>query len=444
MADFLTRMTQRTLGLLPVVQPIIASKYGSEAMGADIPGGLPAMDPFPYQAVEESFEDWEEVSERVPPAPVPPSAVPRGVRIPTAPVPGMSPSLASPQEQPSTPKVQQTKPAPIRPHEVQPLRETTGGSLPAPLVPKPQTPSILEPEREMPQGAELPGRRQTPPLPHTKPDPYRVGAGLAPALESPVEHAPALESDSQENQPFSSAPTASTVHTMKPHRGKGKPSSPSDVGTRFIASRTGQPLVPAQSGEIPRIDQKPGVGTRSIASGTGEPLVPKQSGETPQIPQMPGASTQVVPHPSEEETSPLVPGQGQAQPVPYTKQDANPYRVRAGLAPALVSPALIPAALPSALSPTLVPESDLIEPGFPSLYPSVQTSRTGTTTARRISAAQLPESHESPTIRVTIGRIDVRAVPPTPPASPAPTNSNRPRPALSLSDYLKQRKGGQR
>ena len=439
MADFLTRMTQRTLGLLPVVQPIIASKYGSEAMGADLPGGLPSMNPFPDQAVEESFEDWEEVSERVPPAPapLPPSVVPRGVRIPTAPVPGMSPSLASPQEQPSTPKVQQTKPAPIRPHEVQPLRETTGGSLPAPLVPKPQTPSILEPEREMPQGAELPGRRQTPPLPHTKPDPYRVGAGLAPAL--------GIEA---------STPTASTDPTTNPHRGKGKPSSPSDVGTRFIASKTGEPLVPAQSGEMPQIDQKLGVGMRSIASGTGEPLVPKQSGETPQIPQMPGASTQVVPHkiggknqgssPSGEETSPLVPGQGQAQPVPYTKQDANPSRVRAGLAPALVSPALIPAALPSALSPTLVPESDLIEPGFPSLYPSVQTWRTETTAAGRRTAAQLPESHESPTIRVTIGRIDVRAVPPTPPASPAPTNSNRPRPALSLSDYLKQRKGGQR
>src|SRR5947209_21639 len=376
MADFLTRMIQRTLGLLPVVQPIIASKYGSEAMGADLPGGLPSMNPFPDQSAEESFEDWEEVSERVPPAPVPPSAVPRGVRIPTAPVPGMSPSLASPQEQPSTPKIQPTKPAPIRPHEVQPLRETTGGSLPAPLVPQPQNPSVLEPGREMPQGAELPGRRQTPPLPHTKPDPYRVGAGLAPALESPVEHAPALESDSQENQPFSSAPTASTVPTMKPHRGKGKPSSPSDVGTRFIASktgeplvparsgeipqidqkpgvgmrsiasRTGQPLVPAQSSEIPRIDQKPGVGTRSIASGTGEPLVPKQSGETPQIPQMPGASTQVVPHksggknqgssPSGEETSPLVPGPRQAQPVPYTKQDANRSRVRGAVAPTLV------------------------------------------------------------------------------------------------------------
>src|ERR1700680_1908387 len=107
MADFLTRMTQRTLGLLPVVQPIIASKYGSESMGADMPGGLPSIDP--GQVGEESFEDWEGGMERVPPAPRPHPVVPRGVRIPAAPVPGMPPSAASPQEQPSPPKVQQTK-----------------------------------------------------------------------------------------------------------------------------------------------------------------------------------------------------------------------------------------------------------------------------------------------------------------------------------------------
>src|ERR1700730_8839779 len=162
MADFLTRMTQRTLGLLPVVQPIIASKFGSESMGADMPGGLTPMNPFPDQAVEESYEDGGEVPERIPPAParVPQSVVPRAIRIPAAPVPGVPPSAASPQEQPSTPKVQQTKPAPVRPHAVQPLRETTGGSLPSPLVPQPQDPPVLEPGREMPPGAELPGQGQ--------------------------------------------------------------------------------------------------------------------------------------------------------------------------------------------------------------------------------------------------------------------------------------------
>src|SRR5436305_12130088 len=205
MADFLTRMTQRTLGLLPVVQPIIASEFGSESMGADMPGGLTPIKPLPDQAAEESFEDREGVTEPIPPAPLHQAFMSRGVRIPTAPVLGVPPSVASPQEQPSTPKVQQTKPAPIRPHEVQPLRETIGGSLPSPLVPQPQNPTVRKPGREIPQAAELPGREQTSPLPPTKhvPDPYRVGAGLAPAL--------GIE-----------ASTASNVSTTKPHSGQGK------------------------------------------------------------------------------------------------------------------------------------------------------------------------------------------------------------------------------
>ncbi len=47
-----------------------------------------------------------------------------------------------------------------------------------------------------------------------------------------------------------------------------------------------------------------------------------------------------------------------------------------------------------------------------------------------------------PTIRVTVGRVEVRAVtPPTPSASPA---AERTGPALSLDDYLKQRDGERR
>jgi len=49
----------------------------------------------------------------------------------------------------------------------------------------------------------------------------------------------------------------------------------------------------------------------------------------------------------------------------------------------------------------------------------------------------------APTIQVTVGRIEVRAI--TPPAPPAPrTKPARPGPALSLVDYLKQRSEGRR
>jgi len=55
-----------------------------------------------------------------------------------------------------------------------------------------------------------------------------------------------------------------------------------------------------------------------------------------------------------------------------------------------------------------------------------------------LPARTVPEaSHQPPTIRITIGRVEVRAVqaPPTPSARPA----SRPAPALSLADYLKGR-----
>jgi hypothetical protein len=47
-----------------------------------------------------------------------------------------------------------------------------------------------------------------------------------------------------------------------------------------------------------------------------------------------------------------------------------------------------------------------------------------------------------PTIKVTIGRIEVRAV--TPPPVPAPRQRKKTQASLSLDDYLKQRAGGRR
>jgi hypothetical protein len=52
-------------------------------------------------------------------------------------------------------------------------------------------------------------------------------------------------------------------------------------------------------------------------------------------------------------------------------------------------------------------------------------------------------STPDPTVQVTIGRVEVRAV--TPPAQPQPGLTTRPRkPALSLDDYLRRRKEGRR
>ncbi len=55
----------------------------------------------------------------------------------------------------------------------------------------------------------------------------------------------------------------------------------------------------------------------------------------------------------------------------------------------------------------------------------------------------VPSPPQPPVIRVTIGRIEVRAVTPPPIAPPAPRPAPRP-PSLSLDDYLKERRGGRR
>jgi hypothetical protein len=57
-------------------------------------------------------------------------------------------------------------------------------------------------------------------------------------------------------------------------------------------------------------------------------------------------------------------------------------------------------------------------------------------------AAPLTTQELMPTIKITIGRVDVRAIMPAAPA-PRPTPA-RPGPGLSLEDYLKQREGRRR
>ena len=486
MADFLTRMTQRTLGLLPVVQPIIASKFGSESMGADMQGGLSPIEP--GQAVEESFEDWEEGAERIPPAPIPQSVAPRRGHIPATPVPGMPPSAAIPQQQPSTPKAQQTKPAPVRPHEVQPLQQTTGEDLP-PLVPQPQNWPVYN---ENSQLVSRPPVDNSPPVNKHVP-PIASNSSAVVSSQSQVSY-------SQEKQPFSAAPTEhkhatsiigatselessqpqtsnrqgnqpfSDVPTTKPRRGQGKPSSQSDVGTRFIATGTGEPLVLTQSGEVPQISQMPHGSTQAVPHkssiekqrifSSGDESSPHGSiqgasrNEGSHVREDPSVSnfntespTLVSPaSPISANTTGHLPAKGRnventkpGQPLSYTEHDTHQYRVRAGLAPALEGVRSI--ARPSGVSPALVAKSSIVEPGFPSIYPSIHTRQTEITAAGKRAAAQLPESHDAPTIKVTIGRIEVRAVTPTP-TPPAPVKAQRSQPTLSLDDYLKQRNGG--
>lgn len=76
-------------------------------------------------------------------------------------------------------------------------------------------------------------------------------------------------------------------------------------------------------------------------------------------------------------------------------------------------------------------------------------ARVGAVRTNLTAAASIPsieaEEPEEPTIRVTIGRIDVRLVPAAAPTIPSPRRNERSSsPALSLDEYLKQRSEGKR
>ena len=87
-----------------------------------------------------------------------------------------------------------------------------------------------------------------------------------------------------------------------------------------------------------------------------------------------------------------------------------------------------------------VPVADETEAAFPSpsLAGAARQSTTALPHSRRVDHAE----PAAPVIRVTIGRVDVRAEFPARPAAPAPVR--RPPPTLSLEDYARERREGKR
>ena len=147
------------------------------------------------------------------------------------------------------------------------------------------------------------------------------------------------------------------------------------------------------------LSRSEGSSPEDIPSGT-----PPAAGDGP-IPDTPHAIGTIVDLDQSPVPLPMVPREERSVPEPVTVRDptSSPY------AP-LVAPKMVRAALPRRKLPR----------------PEVTTSEP-----------------EAPTVRVSIGRVEVKSVMPSaPPVRREP--SARPGPALSLDDYLEQRNGGQR
>lgn len=90
----------------------------------------------------------------------------------------------------------------------------------------------------------------------------------------------------------------------------------------------------------------------------------------------------------------------------------------------------------------LVPEVRAQTPEVPPVSADTPEATQPAAVPRRRAVA---EETSSPTIRITIGRVEVRAVTPDPPPEPAqPSPAARPEMGLSLEDYLRQHNGGRR
>ncbi len=137
-------------------------------------------------------------------------------------------------------------------------------------------------------------------------------------------------------------------------------------------------------------------------------------------------------------------------------EERSPEQVE--IAPAApIRPAIAPPVAPLAELPSAAvapaPEIEATAPIRPVIQPILRLSepaQPAAPTAPEISpvpppqpATELPaaDAPPEPTIRVSIGRIDVRVADP-PPAKPSP--AQRQAPQLSLDEYLRLRSGGKR
>lgn len=190
-----------------------------------------------------------------------------------------------------------------------------------------------------------------------------------------------------------------------------------------VAAETRPAAVPRQPVPPAAVLPAPGLAATPVPALAEAAAVP----EPPARRQALGEVLPPAPHEVIDETVLLAP---EALPAPGVTARGTPLAA----ATAVSMPAPTPRATPPPAAPLVPALRRAQEDAAPAVAPR-----------RESTSATQPEVPEAPSIRVTIGRIDVRAVlPPAPPVPPAP----RPRPQsaakMSLDDYLRARRGGRR
>ena len=462
MADYLTRLVERTLGLSSMVRPDLPPVFAPETVGV-APYDAPAVRRSPDPTLAARRTGASEQGKVLPDRPGPPER-------PVDDVPAASGEVEGPgtiergNDAPSSPAGESVERSEAS------LARDTGTSA-----------------RSNPEGREEIQDRYFGPLrdgvePRAEPEERRRRPEAAPqgsVVPNGTPEGSGALPDTQERSP-SEPPVDVPEESVKASDSSARPEERQAGQARRGRAPHSDPLPPAQA--PPRDSQQHGRsgGARGGRSGTDhtgadDEETDAEHGKTGEhqretgVPassqvrgaQMPGAKERAAPTaeatvPQREERS------GAARP----HAPDHPISQRAeveGRAPTiereeneLTPRPAVPAANARGRSPAQPTTSGRVErppdpaqsarPGPDAPLVSVAGRQRATATSGFVAAHREREAAKatsSPTIRITIGRVEVRALapePPQPPPPPPPAAS--PAPALSLADYLKQYDGG--
>jgi hypothetical protein len=407
-ADYLSRLVDRTLGLFPTVQPDVPPAFATET--AEIaPYDAPHGRPPPGR-----------VTHHTGPSPQRPTLHPEPPERPGMDTPAIT---REEDEEPDTGE---------RGYDVPPSTAAgppdRTGSPPARGAGSSVTESTGERE-EIGHHPAGPGQEDDEPLPD--PEKYR----RRPAITLPDTTVPDETREPEGSRvlpdPREAPPPESPAELVE------NPTGPSEPPIDLDESPTGSSRSGARPAERPgteRGETEVAVSPRRRGTpGVKEHAAPPADATVPDRRARPGRPRPTAPdHPTSQaagdEGRDLTIGREERERTPEPAADAR------GLP--LAEPASSGRAEPSSGPPRRpVPDTPLVPvSGRPRATPAAEFvgaphKREGTQEA------------SSPTVRITIGRVEVRAVTPEP-AQPLP--AARPEPALSLEDYLRQRDGGRR
>jgi hypothetical protein len=465
MTHFITRLAERTLGVTPVLQPRIASRFAPGLMIAgdalheltqetEGKGSAMGTQNLSARAVPAKFSpDTPSVVSREAPPPLPARPTPFrevvGAAPPHARHTESNLAGAEDDQRPDTllaPRRESTNAAsPQDQHGEPDAAEPSNTHLSPPSMLRHKPPGrhvkmdLEEPDSTTPVAAPSHATPDTPPLPvrRSEPDTNPVGSILPTLVPTPEDHG--TESNTKEHKPVS-----------PPTRRHASPAVASPLNPSRATPATSQPPAPV-AGELAQPIGDTQTDTPFSLVETSRDTAPEEASD----PSRHKPRSQANGAPPREVSSPPVTWSGRgkrkaASPVKEPGEFSGPPAKRGHLETGQSElESDLPLSLPTrptrgeqetplALHPLLPPQE--------SPLPTAAHQTTSPFQEKSLSEGRksiVPRSPPSPpTIQVTIGQIEVRAVQtetPQPSVTPAQRG-----PALSLDDYLRQRNEGQR